>query len=82
MMNDKQEELTRSLCRIGGPLVLFICAPFLTYALVRVTIDGIRQGHKLAINPDMFNFLFVAVAYVFGVWLCNRGYGWFGSQRK
>ena len=80
-MGSDQEELTIKLCKLGGPLVLFICFPFLAFVIGSITFKEVKAGRALALAPDATNFLILVPILWFGIWMCRRGYGWFGGTR-
>jgi hypothetical protein len=76
------EELTVKMCKFGGPLVLFVCAPVYTWILFSVTKKALDAGESLSVKGDLLNFLSILPFIWFGVWMCRKGYGWFGDSNR
>jgi hypothetical protein len=74
-------ELTVKICKLGGPLVLFLCTPVYTYILFSITIKALDAGEALSVKVDLLNLLSIVPFIWFGVWMCRRGYGWFGGKK-
>jgi hypothetical protein len=76
------DELTIKICKFGGPLVLFICAPIYVYILISVYKRDFAAGGSTAIGvADIANFSIFILMSVFGIWMCRRGYGCFGGNK-
>lgn len=75
------EELTRQICKVGGPLVLFGCTPLMAWIFWKVAQKDILAG--IPLKPvDVFQVsAIVLVSLVFGIWMCRKGYGWFGGEK-
>jgi hypothetical protein len=82
-MNVSDDELTIKICRFGGPLVLFICAPIYILIMVSVYRQDLAAGGSTKIGlADVANAsIFFLIAW-FGGWMCKKGYGWFGGRKR
>jgi hypothetical protein len=80
LLND--EDLTIKICKFGGPLVLFICSPLYVWILVAVYTKDLEAGGSTKIgSADIANVSVFVVMFVFGIWMCRKGYGWFGGKK-
>lgn len=76
--DDDDDELTIKLCKFGGLLALFICAPVYVFILVSVYKKDIGAGGSTSVGlPDKANTAIFLLIMWFGIWMCQKGYGWF-----
>ena len=79
LIND--EELTIKICKFAGPLVLFIISPLSAYFLISVSLKEFSEGAKFDFFIDGPNILMMIAFFLFGIWMCRKGYGWFGGKK-
>jgi hypothetical protein len=80
LLND--EELTINICKFGGPLVLFICSPTYVWILVSVYRKDVSAGVPIEMHSHFANASIFLLLVWFGLWMCRKGYGWFGGKKR
>ena len=76
------QELTKKIYKFGGPVILFICAPIYVWIMIAVyKADFSSGGAKKIIPEDVVNGLIFVLLLSAGVWMCRKGYGWFGGEK-
>jgi hypothetical protein len=74
------EEMTIGICKVGGPLVLFICVPVIMWITWQVFYRDFVAGKTIEAKNVLSMFAIISVGIIFGVWMCRKGYGWFGGN--
>lgn len=80
-MSNDDDELTITLCRFGGPLVLLIASPIYALILTNLMIKEFSAGREFDFSIDIPNIMILVVFVFFGGWMCRKGYGWFGGEK-
>jgi hypothetical protein len=76
------DNLTVSLSKIGGPLLLFICGPAMAWIFWRVVQKDLSDGVDVQTKTIVQMSLLVALEVAGGIWMCRKGYGWFGGSKR
>jgi hypothetical protein len=76
------DELTISLCKFGGPLVLFGFTPTIAWIFWKVTQKHLDAGLPLQTGTNIGLISIVLANFIFGLWMCRKGYGWFGGNKE
>jgi len=71
-----------AICKIGGPLVLFVCAPTFAITFCYVIKKDIDAGLPLNVKFCVGWAIFFSGVIWFGVYICRNYLGWFGGDRK
>lgn len=75
------EELSVKICKFGGPLVLFICTPAYVWIIFKVAKKEIAAGTTIPLGTWIELSVIFLIFFIFGLWMCRKGYGWFGGRR-
>lgn len=68
--------------RIFGPIVLFICTPVFAFFGYIVTAKELENGEPSSYTPLVGIVLIVVLSCAFGMYSCNRSFGWFRSRKS
>lgn len=71
MFND---DLSKQICKIGGPFILFICLPGVLWALANMVKKESLAGNPLTIKVMIEMVLFVLFLFFGGLFFTYKGY--------
>lgn len=74
-------DLYVQICRVGGPIALFICTPIITACFAWVVWKALEQGQVVSKQTILGMISFVGVCIFIGIGACRIGLGWFGGRR-
>lgn len=76
------EDIEIALCKIGGPIILFVFVPLYLIIISSMIYKDFSEGMSYPIKTHLLNFVVPILNAWFGVWLCRKGYGWFGGNKS
>ena len=80
-MSFLDDDLSTGLSKIGGPLALFILDPLHIWFFWKLRFYEVWNLNWVE-TLNVFGFIAIFAAQtIFGVWMCRKGYGWFGGRR-
>ena len=80
MFND--EELTIRLCKFGGPLILFIIIPAYLIIIYLTWKKDLAVDNEITVRACIEISVIFLLNLWFGIWMCRKGYGWFGGDKS
>ena len=72
-----QDNIWDQLNKVFGPIVLFICTPVFAVFGYVVTVKEFESGGLSSYKPLVGIVVIVLLAGAFGIYSCNRSFGWF-----
>ena len=72
-----QENIWDQFNKLLGPIVLFICTPIFAVLGFIVTAKEFENGGPSSYKPLVGIILIALLSCIFGIYSCNRSYGWF-----
>ena len=79
-MSILDDDVTTGLSKIGGPIVLFVLTPNLIWITWKVYSPDFWTMNQVELINLAVMLVILLVQTIFGVWMCRKGYGWFGGK--
>jgi hypothetical protein len=74
-------DLSISLSRVGGPILLFVCSPAMAWIFWKVVQKDMANGIDVSNKTISGMIIFVCLEAIAGIWMCRKGYGWFKNVK-
>ena len=71
------EDQISAMGKLWGPIILFVGPPVLILTFISLVKKENALGVPFSVKACLFFVFLTAICLLFGVWLCNKGYGWF-----
>lgn len=74
-----QDNIWDQFNKVLGPIVLFVCTPVFAILGYVVTAREFENGGPSSYKPLVGIAFIILSSLVFGIYSCNRSFGWFGK---
>lgn len=77
-----QDNIWDQFNKILGPIVLFICTPIFAVLGYIITAREFEKGGPSNYTPLVGIVLIVVLSFAFGIYSCNRSFGWLKGRKS